>query len=73
MLRLGSILQLVRGTGPDGSIRADDVLNFTPSAGAPPAVGAPTAPGAFVDIPVTGMRKVSMIDSITGRGGDSLV
>ncbi|KAL4217923.1 hypothetical protein ACF0H5_022662 [Mactra antiquata] len=54
----GVDLNLVTGTGPDGQIRADDVLNFTPSAvqtsGITPSV---TSPGAFVDIPLTGMRK----------------
>jgi pyruvate/2-oxoglutarate dehydrogenase complex dihydrolipoamide acyltransferase (E2) component len=49
----------VQGTGPDGQIRAEDVMNFSPTAAVQaPAVGAPTAPGAFVDIPVSGMRKV---------------
>ncbi|XP_053383287.1 dihydrolipoyllysine-residue acetyltransferase component of pyruvate dehydrogenase complex, mitochondrial-like [Mercenaria mercenaria] len=51
-------LNLVTGSGPDGQIRAEDVMNFTPGAVAPaPAVGAPAAPGAYVDIPLTNMRK----------------
>ena len=53
----GVDLSQVTGTGPDGEIRADDVINFKPAA--MPAVGAPvSAPeGAFVDIPLTSMRK----------------
>lgn len=52
----GVDLSQVQGTGPDGQIRADDVMNFTPSVAPSPAVGAP-APGAFVDIPLSNMRK----------------
>ena len=52
-------LQAVAGTGPDGQIRADDVMTFTP---APSVVSTPVsvagAPGAYVDIPLTSMRKV---------------
>ena len=53
---------MVQGTGPDGQIRAEDVMNFTPTAAVQaPAVGAPTTPGAFVDIPLSGMRKVRIL------------
>lgn len=58
----GVDLNLVAGTGPDGQIRAEDVMSFTPGVAAPVTMAttavAPhvAAPGAFVDIPLTGMR-----------------
>ncbi|WAR17358.1 ODP2-like protein [Mya arenaria] len=54
----GVDLNMVTGTGPDGQIRAEDVMSFTPSGTAPtPSAPSVAAPGAFVDIPVSGMRK----------------
>lgn len=65
-----SYIQLVKGTGPDGRITADDVKAYVPSPaavpGAPtpaPAVAAPrpapSASGDFIDIPLTNIREVS--------------
>ncbi|KAH3802331.1 hypothetical protein DPMN_156006 [Dreissena polymorpha] len=56
----GVDLNLVTGTGPDGQIRAEDVLAFKPAAATTTTAAAPTtpaAPGAFVDIPLSNMRK----------------
>lgn len=58
----------MKGTGPDGQIRADDVINFVASA-APKAAAAPVAQAAapaarpaagaqFVDTPLTNVRSV---------------
>ncbi|XP_063406744.1 dihydrolipoyllysine-residue acetyltransferase component of pyruvate dehydrogenase complex-like [Mytilus trossulus] len=53
----GIDLSQITGTGPGGEIRADDVLNFSPSA-VPTSVPISAPEGAFVDIPLTNMRKV---------------
>ena len=55
--------QLIQGTGPGGTVRAQDVEGFVPSAAAPvAAVGAPRptpVPGAtYTDIPLSNIRKV---------------
>lgn len=52
----GIDLSQVTGTGPGGEIRADDVLNFSPAA-MPTSVPISAPEGAFVDIPLTNMRK----------------
>ena len=54
---------MVQGTGPGGTVRAQDVEGFVPSAAAPvAAVGAPPPtpiPGAtYTDIPLSNVRKV---------------
>ncbi|KAK3087300.1 hypothetical protein FSP39_004404 [Pinctada imbricata] len=50
----GINLSMVKGTGPDGIIQADDVLNFQ----APAIPTAVVAPGAeYTDIDLTSMRK----------------
>ncbi|XP_046374636.2 dihydrolipoyllysine-residue acetyltransferase component of pyruvate dehydrogenase complex, mitochondrial-like [Haliotis rufescens] len=52
----GVNLGVVSGSGPDGQVRAQDVLSFTPSA-AP--LAAPAVPGAaFTDIPLSNVRQV---------------
>ena len=58
----------MKGTGPDGQIRATDVENFVPSAAvaATSAVEAPPPPppvpgAAYTDIPLTSMRQVSLL------------
>jgi pyruvate dehydrogenase E2 component (dihydrolipoamide acetyltransferase) len=58
-LEKGIDLSAVKGTGPDGQIRADDVKNFTPAAVAAPAVSAavPTSTD-FEDMDLSNMRKV---------------
>ncbi|KAL8558132.1 hypothetical protein ACOMHN_021450 [Nucella lapillus] len=54
----GVDLKQVPGSGPEGQIRAQDVVSFTPGAAtlAMPGVGAPGA--AFVDIPSSNIRQV---------------
>ena len=62
--------QAVKGSGLDSRIVADDVNNFTPSAGAPPAAAksksakasdsAASGAGDFQDIPMTNMRQVGL-------------
>ena len=59
--------QLVQGTGPDGTIRAQDVEGFSPVAAAPAAPGAPPptpVPGAtYTDIPLSNVRKVFVVEN----------
>lgn len=63
---------MVSGSGPDGQVRAQDVLSFTPSA-AP--LAAPAVPGAaFTDIPLSNVRQVGnqtqqIHDVFVGEGG----
>ncbi|KAH9496687.1 hypothetical protein Btru_009659 [Bulinus truncatus] len=52
----GIDLKYVVGTGPDGQIRAEDVLAAKP--GAPSAAVGLAPSGAFVDMPLSNMRKV---------------
>lgn len=63
------ILQQVRGSGPEGQIRAADLAGISP--GAPPAtVAAPVGlPGQlFIDIPLNNIRQVSMLtDTLSGH------
>ncbi|KAI8818358.1 2-oxoacid dehydrogenases acyltransferase-domain-containing protein [Fimicolochytrium jonesii] len=61
----GIDLGSIQGTGPNGRIVKDDVLNFKPSAATKPGAASPTsapaapAPGAsYVDIPLSNVRKV---------------
>jgi len=61
----GVDLNTVRGTGPDGQIRANDVMAAPVSAGAPAMAAAPaSAPahvapaGSYDDMPVTGIRRI---------------
>jgi len=63
-------LALVKGTGPEGQIRADDVINFIATAapkaaaapaaqvGATPATKRPAAGAQYVDTPLTSVRSV---------------
>lgn len=64
----GIDLKLVKGTGPDGRVRAKDIESFVPPAAAPaPVAVQPTLPAApkpaaaagdsYIDIPLTNMRK----------------
>lgn len=54
----GVDLRQVSGSGPDGQIRAQDILSFTPGA-APLSMPGIAAPGgAFVDIPTSNIRQV---------------
>jgi len=52
----------IKGTGPDGRIQKEDVLNYKPSAVAPaaaaPAAAAPIHSADFTDLPATKMRQV---------------
>ncbi|KAH8925870.1 pyruvate dehydrogenase [Atractiella rhizophila] len=65
----GIPLSQVKGTGPNGRIIKEDVVNFKPSAATSPSAAAaapksapappPAAPAdTYVDIPLSGMRKV---------------
>ena len=51
--------QQVTGSGPEGQVRAKDVLSFTPGAASvvTPVAGQPGA--AFFDIPTSNIRQVS--------------
>nr|KAG5685216.1 hypothetical protein BaRGS_013995 [Batillaria attramentaria] len=62
----GFELSQVLGSGPEGQIRAQDVLGFTPAAAAaapsaspaPPVGGAPTPGAAYTDFQISNMRQV---------------
>jgi len=58
----GIDLKQVKGTGPDGRIRAQDITNFVPSAAPSVAPSSPSAlptPGtSYTDIPLSNVRKV---------------
>jgi pyruvate dehydrogenase E2 component (dihydrolipoamide acetyltransferase) len=57
----GIELALIKGTGPEGRITKDDVLNYKPvakKAATPLAALAPTETDAYVDTPLTNIRKV---------------
>ena len=58
-------LKLVKGTGPDGRITADDIKAYVPAPVVAPAVpvtapprAAPPTSGEFVDIPLSNIRQV---------------
>ncbi|KAK3594828.1 hypothetical protein CHS0354_002878 [Potamilus streckersoni] len=54
----GIDLSMVAGTGPDGQIRAGDILNFKPPAPAPAPTPIVTPGATYTDIPLTNMRQV---------------
>jgi pyruvate dehydrogenase E2 component (dihydrolipoamide acetyltransferase) len=57
----GIDLALIKGTGPEGRITKDDVLNYKPvakKAATPLATLSPTESDAYVDTPLTNIRKV---------------
>ena len=69
---------MVRGTGPDARITAEDVETFVVSGPAPavaaaavpaaaaPAVAQPGVPGAaYEDIPLTSVRQVSCVSCLS--------
>ena len=66
---------MLGGSGPDGQIRANDVLTASP--GAAMAAGAPSAavsvPAAastsFVDLPLSNMRQVSVLRHFFASNG----
>lgn len=54
-------IQAVRGSGPDGQIRANDVMTAQPGvASTAAAVVHPSTSTSFVDMPLTNMRQVIM-------------
>jgi len=64
----GIHLRMVKGTGPDGRIRAQDIESFVPAAAPPtpapvtaqpaiPSTPQPVSGDSYIDIPLTNMRK----------------
>ncbi|EDV22413.1 uncharacterized protein TRIADDRAFT_50632 [Trichoplax adhaerens] len=51
----GVDLASIAGSGPGGQIRKDDVLNF---ASTPTTTAAPPSEAQYVDIPISGVRKI---------------
>ena len=64
------LLQQVSGSGPEGQVRAQDVVSFTPGV-APLAAPMAAVPGAgFVDFPTSNIRQVSHHHRGTGGLAD---
>lgn len=64
---ISCLLQLIKGTGPDGRITGKDVEDYVPSVAPPPTTSAPSitvasppAGAIYTDLPLSNIRQVNV-------------